>query len=244
MKTKLFITCLAVVASLAVPVCAAGPSIEPAAVELTKAVSAKLGSSQTIKVTAKHTLDPKLGIGAGHEKGPMEITAKRPNQFYALQRAGAETRELAFDGRSLCLMHPELKHHALAPLRAGTIEQFADRVDERFGFRPPVAELLAQDAAKQLFLHVTSARVTGTEWVGWTRCQRLHYVQEGMTTDLWVGIKDKLPRRYLLTFTDIEGNPQWDIKFSKWELNGPVDTALFAKRPAGDSQQLQLLKSR
>ena len=218
--------------------------IEPAALELTKAVSAKLSSAGTLKVTAKHTLDSALEVGAGHEKGPMEITVKRPNQFYAIQRAGTETRELAFNGSSLCLMHPELKHHALVPLKANSIEQFADRVDERFGFRPPVAELLAQDSANQLFLNVTSARVTGIEWVGWTRCQRLHFVQDGMTTDLWVGVKDKLPHRYLLTFTDIKENPKWDIRFSNWELNAPVDAALFFKRPAADSQPLQLLKSR
>ncbi|WP_240772777.1 DUF2092 domain-containing protein [Phragmitibacter flavus] len=195
-------------------------------------------------MTAKHQLDPALGVGAGHEKGPMQITVKRPNQFYAIQQAGEETREIAFDGTTLCLMHPELKHHAMEPLKAGSIEQFADRVDERFGFRPPVAELLAGDAATQLFLNVTSARVIGTERVGWTRCQRLQFKQEGIVGDLWVGAKDKLPRRYRLTFTGVSGSPVWDIRFSKWELNGSVDETLFTKRPAKDSIKVTMLKSR
>lgn len=218
--------------------------IEPAARELAKAVSDKLGSAQTIRLKARHNLDPRLGVGAKLEQGPLEITVQRPNRFYAIQRAGAETREIAFDGRSLCVMHPELKNHALEPLNAGSLEQFADRVDEHFGFRPPVVELLSANPASQLFLNVTSAKVTGTEWVGWTRCDRLHFEQDGMTGDLWVGKRDGLPRRYLLTFTDISGHPTWDIRLNKWELNVPVDARLFSKRPAADSSRIKMLKSR
>lgn len=222
----------------------ASAEIEPAARDLAKAMGSKIGGAQTIRLTAKHKLDPALGVGAKLEKGPLEITVKRPNRFYAIQQAGDETREIAYDGNSICVIHPQLKHHALESLKAASIEQFADRVDERFGFRPPVAELLASDVATQLFLDVTTAKVTGTEWIGWTRCKRLHFEQEGMNSDVWVGVKDNLPRRYLLTFTSIKGAPQWDIRLSKWELNVPVSDGLFTKRPAADSQKVQMLQSR
>ncbi len=235
---------LAVAMATSLAATTAQAEIEPAARELAKSVSAKLGSAQTIKLTAKHQIDPALGVGAKLEQGPIAFTVKRPNQFYSVQSAGGETREIAFDGTSLCVMHPAEKHYALEPLKAGSIEQLTDRMDDRFGFRPPVGELLAKDVASQLFRDVTSARVMGTESVGWTRCERLHFEQSGMTGDLWVGVKDKLPRRYLLTFTDIKGNPTWDIKLSKWELNAPVDDRLFTKRPPAGSNKLKMLKSR
>jgi hypothetical protein len=141
-------------------------------------------------------------------------------------------------------LHPQLKHHAIEPLKAKTIEQFADLVDAQFGFRPPVAELLSENMVEQLMLGVTSAKVTGTEWVGFTRCDRLHFEQDGMTGDLWVGKKDGLPRRYLLTYTDVQGQPTWDIRLSKWELNVPVNEALFIKQPAADSSRVKMLRSR
>lgn len=106
-----------------------------------------------------------------------------------------------------------------------------------------IPELLLQPIQSNKFQHVTSARITGTERVGWTRCQRLHLVQEGMTADVWLGEKDHLPRRYLLTFTSVKGHPTWDIRLSKWESNVPVDDSLFSKRPAADSQKLRMLKS-
>lgn len=221
----------------------AGAQITPEAKALADALSKKLGTAQTIQLTAKHKLDPSLGVGAKVENGPLLLTVKRPNLFYVIQPAGENTRELAYDGKMLCLMHPGLKHHALEPVKAASIEQFADRVDEHFGFRPPIAELLSSDVAGQLFVDVTSAKVMGHEKVGFTTCERLHFEQPGMTGDLWVGIKDGLPHRYLLTYTDKPGHPTWDIHLSKWELNEPVDESLFSKRPAADSQKIQMLKS-
>jgi hypothetical protein len=230
--------------SIVAPLYAADAGIEPAAAALAKEVAAKLGSAQTIRLTATHKLDPALGVGAKLERGPLQITVKRPNHFHVLQSAGDETREVAFDGRTLCLMQPVVKLHAIESLKAGSIEQFADGMDHRFGFRPPVAELLSADFSGQLFLGVTSAKVAGMEWIGLTRCERLHFEQEGMTGDLWVGKKDKLPRRYLLTFTGVAGHPTWDIKLNKWELNVPVDATIFTKRPAADSQKVKMLKGR
>ncbi len=241
-RTRSFLSAIAL--SLAMTAGGAQAQIEPAARALAKSAADTIGAARTIRLTAKHTVDPALGVGGKLEKGPLQITVQRPNRFYILQQAGDATREIAFDGTSICLMHPQLKHHALEPLKAATIEQFADRMDERFGFRPPVAELLAGDVAGQLFRDVTSATVLGTERVGWTRCQRLHFKQPGMTGDVWIAEKDNLPRRYLLTFTGLQGSPTWDIRLSKWELNVPVDERLFSKRPAADSTKLQMLKSR
>ena len=218
--------------------------IEPAARELAASVSSKLAEAQTVKLTAQHKLDPALGIGGRLDAGPIEITVKRPNRLHVYQEAGDQTRELVFDGKTFCLMHPNQKHHAMESVKADSIDALADRIDEKFGFRPPVAELLSADLSKQLFLHVTSATVTGTEWVGWTRCERLHFEQDGMVGDLWVGKKDGLPRRYRLTFTGVSGQPTWEIRLKKWELNVPVDDGLFSKRPATGSHQVPMLKSR
>jgi hypothetical protein len=241
---RLLSLALAATTAVCATLATAHAEIEPDASALVKTVSAKLSAAQTIRLTAKHTMSPALSVASKLDKGPLKITVQRPNKCYVLQPAGDETRELIFDGRALCLMQPTLKIHAIGSVRANSIEEFADQMDAHFGFRPPVAELLSKDLAGQLFLNVTSAKVTGSEWVGWTRCDRLHFEQPGMTGDLWVGKKDKLPHRYLLTFTDLSGQPTWDIRLTKWELNVPVDASLFSKRPAADSQKVQLLKSR
>jgi len=206
--------------------------------------SAKLSSAQTVHLKARHKLDPAIGLGNRLEQGPIEIVVARPNRFHAIQTAKEDTREIAFDGQTLVVMNPKRRYHAIAPLRAANIDEFADQVEKRFGFRPPVAEFLSVDFEKQLFRDVTSAKVVGTDWIGLTRCQHLQLVHDGMTADLWIADKDKHPRRCLLTFTGIEGDPTWDIRLSDWKLGAPVEEALFARRPASDSSEIPMLKSR
>lgn len=218
--------------------------ITPEARALAKAVEAKLGAAKTIRLTARHQLDPALGVGSKLENGAIHFTVERPNRFYAIQPAGRETREIAYDGRTFVMMHPQLKHHAIENLPARSVSDLADRIDARFGFRPPVAELLAGNFSTQIFRHVTSATVTRGEQIGFSACDRLHFVQPGITGDLWVGVKDGLPRRYRLTFTDTPGHPTWVVDLKQWKLNCPVDSSLFTKRPAADSMKVRMLKSR
>ncbi len=220
------------------------PHIQPAARQLAAAVAAKIGQAQTLRVRAQHFLYPAPGVGPALESGPIHIALHRPNRFYALQPARQQTRELAFDGKFLCLMTPHLDQHALEPLPAASMEQFAERLDARFGFRPPLAELLAPDLAAQLFLHVTSARLLKPQRIGWTRCHHLQLQQPGLTSDLWIATRDLLPRRYRLAFSSPQRCPTWDIHLSHWELNAPIDPQLFAKRPAPTSQKLTMLRSR
>lgn len=237
-----FICLLALVPAVAAA--AAPVRIEPGAVELAKAVTAKIGGAETVRVLAAHVIRPAPGLGGEVETGKIQISVERPNKFHALEPAGIQTMEIAYDGRTLCVMHPQLKHHGIESLPAASIEEFADAVDRRFGFRPPVAELLAKDVSAQLFANADSARITGRERVGWTLCDRLRIEQGGLTGDLWVGVKDKLPRRMLLTFASRHGHSTWDIRLSRWELNVPLDSSIFSKRPVADSLKVQMIKSR
>lgn len=218
-------------------------TMDPKADPTLTAMSGKIAQAKTIRVTATHKIDAALGVGSKLEDGPIEITVKRPNKFYSIQLAQAETREIAFDGKMLCVMHPTLKHHAIKPMSASSVEQFADRVEAQFGFRPPVAELVSGDVLGQLLLHVTSTTVSGVERLDGTKCKRLHFEQPGMSGDVWVGVESNLPVRYRMAFPEVKGKPVWDIRLSKWELDGSVDESLFSKRPAADSSQVQLIKS-
>lgn len=220
----------------------AAAQIDPAARTLAEAAARKLEAARTIRLEASHRIDPALGVGAPTENGKVVVTIRRPNLFHAVLEAGDETREVIYDGREICVMHPALGHHAIEPLPAASIEQFADRLEKAFGFRPPLADMLANDLVAHLFVDVEAAQVAGTGRVGWTRCDRLHLAHDGMIADLWIGRRDKLPRRLLLTYTDLPDAPTWDIRFKKWKLDPEVDDALFRRRPAPDSQRVKMIK--
>jgi len=227
-------------AVLAMPVARA--EVDPAALKILKESAEVLGNAPFIQLSVTHVFDPVFEQILGMSKSPTDVHLKRPNKFYAIQSAGDATREIVYDGQTLCVIYPELKHHAEETVEADTIRHFADEIESRFGFRPPVAELLSEDMAAVMLDGVTLASVQDDEPVGETDCDKVHMEQEGMTIDLWVGKTDHLPRRMLITIVELPENPTVDMTFSEWNLSSSGDETPFSRRPSEDSQRVQMLK--
>lgn len=208
------------------------------------AMAAKFAAAQTATVTAVHTMDPLIGLGLAARKAPIHVSVERPNKFHATHAAGDATRTVLYDGETLFVIHPGPGHHAEERLAAPTIERLGDLVFARFGFRPPLSDLLASDPRKELYREVTRVEHLGIDRVGWSRCHHIQMTQPGMLTDVWIDAKDHLPQKLLYTYTEISGSPEWKIRFRRWALDTPIDAGLFAQRPAANSQRVQMLKSR
>jgi hypothetical protein len=222
---------------------AAPATIDPAAADVLRATEAKLAAARTVQLTAKHRISPSIAIGK-LDHAPLAITVERPNRFFARQGPSGKGKEIAYDGSTLRMIQPAELLHAEGTVKSSTISGFADAVDEKFGFRPPVAELLCADLVAQMARDATSVRLVGKDSVGWTSCNLIRVEQPGQITELWIGAKDQLPRRYRITFTDLKDQPTWDTRFSKWVLGAPVDTSLFTKAPPDGSMKVQMLKGR
>jgi hypothetical protein len=245
-NTGLFRSCLLVatcILATTISATTAPATIDPAAEGVLRATEAKLAAARTVQLTAKHKMSPSIAIGT-LDKAPLAITVERPNRFYASQGPVGKGKEIAYDGTTLRLIQPAELLHAEGTVKSSTISGFADAVDAKFGFRPPVAELLSADLLAQMARDATSVRLVGKTRVGWTSCHLIRVEQPGQITELWIGAKDQLPRRYRITFTDLKDQPSWDTRFSKWVLGAPVDTSLFTKAPAAGSMKVQMLKGR
>ena len=212
---------------------------DPAALEALRAMQAKLASSSTLAVEARRTTswDDK-------GDGPVSIVFQRPNRFLARQGKGSEEKTLAFDGTTLCFQLPGVLLHAENKLSAPDTPALADAMQARFGFRPPLAELLAPDLVKEMAREGAVIRLGKAQCVGWTKCHRLVITQEGQTTEIWVGQKDALPRRYRITFDDAPGRPWMETRFKKWKFGVPVTPKMFRPVPPTGSHAVPLLKSR
>ncbi len=233
------LTILPVVSSSAAP----AAKLDPAAAGILRATEARLAAARTLQLTAKHQISPSIAVGK-LDQAPLAISVQRPNSFFARQGAVGKGRELAYNGTTLRLIQPAELIHAEGTIKTNTISGFADAADEKFGFRPPVAELLSADLVAQLSKHASRVFLVGKDSVGWSACHLIRVEQPGQTADLWISVKDLLPRRYRVTFTTLPGQPSWDTRFSKWILDAPVDTALFSKSPPIGSMQVQMLKAR
>ena len=98
---------------------ASGAKLDPAALALLNSVSTKPCGPRTIQLESTHKLDPAFGPGVKAVSGPIDLSVKRPNHYYAIQPSGNETSEIAYDGSELCVVYPAAKHYALEPFVNG-----------------------------------------------------------------------------------------------------------------------------
>jgi hypothetical protein len=230
----LLATLLAITPALGAPA-----AHDPAALNVLRGVQGKLATSSSFAVTAKRSYSLREGTTAE----PISLTVERPNRFLAHQGKGGSEKILAYDGNQLRLIFPTVLLHAEGKFATPDAAAFADAAEKRFGFRPPLAELLAPDLVKEMAREGAVITLGKPERVGWTSCQRVVVSQAGQTTEIWVGAKDSLPRRYRITFTDAPGQQVWqETRFKSWKFGVPVSPDAFRPAPPAGSQSVPLLK--
>jgi hypothetical protein len=228
---------LAAVCLAAMPA-AAAPDHDPAALEVLRSVQGKLASSPTLSVEGRRKTS-----WHDYQDGAVTVIVERPNRFLARQGIGSGEKIIAYDGTTMRFQLPGVKLHYEGKLNAPDSPAVADTMQERFGFRPPLAELLAPDLVKEMAREGATIRLGKAQSVGWTKCHRIVITQPGQTTEIWVGVKDSLPRRYRLTFGDPTSTEWMDTRFKKWRFGVPTATEIFRPAPVLGSHPVQLLRS-
>lgn len=223
----------------------AAPSgnVAPEAAALLRATRDKLASSPTLSVVARHEGSAEI-TSSTNDSAPLFVTVSRPNRFHAHQGKGPSERLLGYDGKVLRAIFPGTLLHSVAKVPARDMAGFANAVDRKFGFRPPMAELLADDLVAEMARDGASIRVAGKQRVGWTQCHHLVITQPGQTTELWLSVKDALPKRYKVTMIDKPIMPTKTITFKKWKFGVPAEPALFAPPAPAGSHLVPFYQSR
>ena len=124
------------------------------------------------------------------------------------------------------------------------VEYFINDLDMRL----PLAEMLSSRLAQFLPDQVIEAYYVEKSFIAGVPCD--HVAFRGVEADLqlWVaqGVKP-LPQRVVITYTRIDGRPQFWAQFSNWNLDPPIPDSLFVFRPPAGAAKIaffteQLLK--
>lgn len=175
------------------------------------------GAGQLSFKATRHT-DAGLIMGRDvPEDLKIEVLAQRPNKIVVESVGPDSARSFYADGRTATLVDRKMNFYAIVPMKT-TIDGLVAQLDARFGFTPLLADFLVSNPYKGMSKQIKKSSVTGTESVAWTKCYRLALVGELADADLWVGVKDHLPRRLVATFKKHDGSPQLRVNFSSWNL--------------------------
>ncbi|MFZ3374146.1 MAG: DUF2092 domain-containing protein [Chthoniobacterales bacterium] len=225
---------LGLFAASLLPVAAA----EPNADQLLREMSAKLAAARTFSFEATREIDPVLLPGRKlPENAHLVVTVERPNKFAAASASQDGVRHFYADGRNLSLVDVTKNLYATVPMPT-SIDGLVAEIDRKYGFTPPLAEIALSDVYQDIRRKAQSVSYLGQGTyqggflgLGGVACHRLALPGKLVDAELWVGVKDQLPRRLIVTVKNRPGNPHLKVEFSHWNLFARVKDQDFAFVP-------------
>ncbi len=249
MKTPLSLplNVLALLAASVLPATAA----EPDGDQILRQTSAKLAASKSLSFTADREIDALL-LGGRNVPGKarVQVSVLRPNKIAARSESKDGVRHVFADGRFLTVWDEKTNHYARVPMRT-TIDGLVDRLDEKYGFVPPLAEFAVSDPYAHFRREAHSVSYLGRAkfgagflGLGGVECHRLALGGNTADAELWVGVGDQLPRKLVATFKNSPGKPQVRINFIGWNVTSPVSANQFTFTPPTGAEKVEMWTTR
>ncbi len=172
----------------------------------------------------------------------LKVVVHRPNRMLVDISGDDGSSKLAFDGKTAIIYSAALKKYASIPVPEGTIEAMMKEAMGRLGVDFPLADFLTEAPDKAFLSGVTSGSVVNTVTIDGSPYLHLFLSQPpGIELELWLAKNEQsLPRRLIVTYRDLPGQPNFIAEFSDWNLGIHPSDAEFTFQPPPDAEQVQL----
>ena len=219
-------------AALLPPAVAQPGGIDPQAEQLFKASTAYLAGQKQFSVDTRSTIEAVLKSGQKVEfDQAASLSVQRPNKLRAERRGDRVDQIFYYDGKSLTLLNPRDNYYATVAA-PGTVEEMLDYARESLDIVAPAGDLLYKNAFNILMQDVTSGFVVGKGVVEGVRCDHLAFRAPHVDWQIWIQEGSQpLPRKLVITSTDVAGGPRFAVVMTKWNLAPKFTAETFVFTP-------------
>jgi len=211
------------------------PALEPKAIELLKATSARLAAAHTLSFTALETYESQSR--QGHPlafANRSEVTMQRPDRLRVITLGDGPRSEFYYDGKTMTAYAPAENLIAVADAPP-TIDAALEAAYHSSGTYFPFTDLIVVDPYKDMAPDLTLAYYVGqSHIVGDTTTEIVAYVEGGVFIELWIGADDKLPRLIHAVYLNDPAQLRHNLFLSNWKLDTTVAANAFA--PSADTK--------
>ncbi len=218
----------------------AHPAIEPAALDLIKAMSEKLAAAKSIAFVAHGAFDVPARNGQPlfyHTRS--DILLVRPNKLRVIVPGDGPPSEFYYDGSKVAVFTPKADLVAITDA-PGNVEGMLEDIYKKAGVYFPFVDFIVANPYKTLTDGLTGAFVIGkSEVVGDTATDIVSLSDQSVHLQIWIGSKDKLPRLIWATAADAQEKPRHMVEFSNWKLDGKLSKDVaFAPHTKASTKQI------
>lgn len=214
--------------------------LEPKAIGILKAASAKLAAAKTLSFTAVATYESAARTGQPLAYTTLsQVTLERPNRLRVIVPGDGPPSEFYYDGKTVMAYSPGADLVAVAEAPP-TIDEMLKAAYDVAAIYFPFTDLIVSDPYKDISEGLKLAFVMGqSKVVGDTTTDIIVLANDTVQVQVWIGAEDKLPRMMRATYFDEPGNYRHQVEFSHWLLNPPIPPGTFTSAAAANARRMQ-----
>lgn len=207
--------------------------IEPKAVDLLKAMSARLAAAKAMTFTATATYESPARTGEPLAYLTVsEVTFQRPDKLRVITPGDGAPSEFYYDGKIALAYDPQAKLVAVADA-TGSVESVLRLAYQNAAIYFPFTDVIVNDPYKDVSEGMILAFVVGaSRAVGGVPTDVVAVATDAVHAQIWIGSEDKLLRMIRATFADDTGHFRHVVEFSNWKLDPAIPADVFTSADA------------
>jgi hypothetical protein len=214
--------------------------LEPKAIDILKASSAKLASAQSMSFTAVVTYESPTRVGF-----PLSYTTKsdvvlqRPNKLRVITLGDGPASEFYYDGKSMMAYSPAEDMIAVADAPP-TVDATLETAYHKAAIYFPFDDVLVTDPYKDIAADLRLAFYVGqSNVVGGVKTDIVAYDSGGVFIEAWIGAEDKLPRMLRAVYADDPLLLRHQLEITNWQLEVSPSDDQFTTPKAATAKHIQ-----
>jgi len=202
--------------------------LEPKAVDILKASSARLAAAHALSFTAV------IADEAPSRLGPpllyasrSDVALQRPDRLRVITTGAAPRSEFFINGTKLSAYAPAAGLLAQASVPP-TLDAALEAAHHLAHIYYPFTDLIVADPYADLAKDIRLAFFIGrSEAVGGVATDMVAYATDEVFIQAWIGVEDKLPRRLRAIYLNDGGNLRHEMELSNWKFNPSLPSSTF-----------------
>lgn len=217
--------------------------LEPKAMDLLKASSARLAAAKSMSFTAtvSYEFPSKLGPAILYTSR-YDVTLQRPDKLKVVMPGDGPASEFYYDGKSMMAYAPSEDLVAIASAPP-TIDAMLKAAYDSAAIYYPFTDLIVADPYAALADGAKLAFYIGPSGiVGGVKTDMVAWANDDVFIQIWIGADDKLPRRLRAVYSDDPLRLRHELDLSNWQLDTPVTADAFTSQKASAAKKIAFNK--
>jgi hypothetical protein len=207
--------------------------LEPKAMDLLKATSARLAAAKSMSFTATvgYEFPSKLGPPIVYTMR-YDVTMQRPDKLKIVMPGDGPASEFYYDGKSMMAYAPAENLVAVADAPPTIDAALRAAYNDTATFFP-FTDLLVADPYVALTDGAILAFYIGPSGVvGGTKTDMVAWANKDVFLQIWIGVDDKLPRRVRAVYAADPLQLRNELELSNWKLDSTIAADTFMSQKA------------